>query len=742
MSYKSESLLRYDKPGNSINNALPLGNGSLGALVCGAPAVDRLFLNHDELWTGYPRDTSPEDKSDVYRKMRELAYEGKLAEVNELVEKDFTGTDSQCYLPLGTLELESKHGKISNYVRELDLDTATARVSFLDGGVKYYREYFVSHPDNVIAVRYTSDGGSFDLGVGFVTELKAEVAASDSSIVADGICPSDSFRNTDNFVYSDKDEEKGVSFRFALRVLTDGRVEALRRRLRVTGATEVVVLSTCVTSFNGPLKHPYLEGKEYRDASLAALDAAAGRSFAELLRRHKEDYASLWGRMSFTLNSPETDLTTERRLLTHDRGGEDRGLYVLLFNFQKYLSIAGSRPGSRAMNLQGIWNTDMRAPWSANYTVNINTEMNYWPQSRCDLTETCEPFIALVDTMRETGRKTAKMWYGASGSVGHHNVDMWGHTVPVRGCAVWLYWPNSLGWMSSQAWDMYKYSLDLDALKDRIWPSMTAAAEFYLDVLTPNEDGYLIFAPSTSPENSFRWNGEDIATSLTTAMTMEIIEQLFDDVLAAAKELKAKGEKVDAAFTKKVADAKKKLLPAKLTSDGRLWEWYEDPEECEVTHRHVSPLYALFPAHLIDRKRTPELAEACVKFLERRGDEGTGWSLGWKINLWAVLGEGDHALKLLDMQLSPRGTRGAPKRGGGTYPNMFDAHPPFQIDGNFGAGAGILNMLVREEGKNPEFLPALPAAWPEGEVRGLRLKGGKKADFKWKDGKLTEKKIY
>ena len=742
MGYNAETVLRLSKPGNSINNALPLGNGTLGALVCGGVCKDRLFLNHDELWTGYPRETATEDKSEVFRTMREMAYAGKLCEVNDLVEAEFNERNVQCYLPLGTLTFETSHGKVTGYRRELDLSTGTARVTFKDGGAVCRREYFVSFPHKVIAVRYARGGRRFDFTAGFSTELKAEITADGTDILCDGICPSDSYTNTDSFVYSEKDEEKGISFRCAVRVLTDGSVNALRRKIRVTGAKEVVVLCSCETSFNGPFKHPFLEGKEYRCAALKTLDNAEKATFDALLERHIADHSALWDQMAFTLHAGNTDLSTDRRLLLHDKGGKDPGLYVLLFNFQRYLSIAASRPGSRCMNLQGIWNTEMRAPWSSNYTVNINTEMNYWPQAQSDLLETTEPFISLVDTLRLRGAKTAKLWYGAGGATCHHNTDIWGQTTPVRGRAVWLYWPCALGWMSSQAWEIFQYSGDLDALRSKIFPAMAEAARFFLDVLTPDAEGYLIFAPSTSPENCFRKDGRAVAVSLTTAMTMEIIARLFADLKDAGNVLRGAGDTVDEVLLRKAAEAQEKLLPIRLTDDGRIYEWYENPPEEEPHHRHVSPLYALFPAHLIDKDEMPDLAEACKEFLTHRGDAGTGWSLGWKINLWAVLGDGDHALRLLDMQLSPRGMRGAPKDGGGTYPNLFDAHPPFQIDGNFGAGAGILNLLVREANGKITLLPALPAEWKNGSVRGLRLKGGKKADFSWRNGKLTESRIY
>ena len=735
MKYNSETMLKYDRSGNSINNAIPLGNGKLGALVCGGTRRERIFLNHDELWSGFPRETANGDKSAVYRKMRELAYEGKLGEVDDLIERDFTDRDVQCYLPLGTLSIETKLENVSNYSRTLDLENGVACVSFDDGKRRFRREYFTSFPDNVFAIRCRCSK-KFDLTAGFLTELRAETSASFETIIADGICPSDSYRNEEPFVYSEKDEEKGVSFRFVLKVVSDGKILPLRKRIRVEGARSVVLVCAVETSFNGPFAHPFLEGKEFKNAALSLAENAAEKGFEKLLERHLADYCPLWGRMGFTLNSPKTSLTTEKRLLEHYRGKKDSGLYPLLFNFQRYLSISASRPGSRCMNLQGIWNTEMKAPWSSNYTVNINTEMNYWPQARSNLLETTEPFIDLVDALRLRGEKTAKNRYGARGSTCHHNTDIWAQTTPVRGCAVWLFWPCALGWMASQAWDIYNYSGDKKALKEKIFPSMTAAARFFLDVLTDDGEGHLIFAPSTSPENEFIFEGRDTASSLTTAMTMEIIAQLFADVKSAFEVMRGEGEKIDEALLSEIEDAIPSLLPIRLTDDGRIFEWFEDPEEKDPHHRHLSPLYALFPAHLIDVKKTPLLAEACRKFLERRGDEGTGWSLAWKINFWALLGDGERALKLLDMQLKPKGMPGAPKEGGGTFPNMFDAHPPFQIDGNFGSGSGILNMLVREDDEGVGFLPALPAEWENGEVKGLRLRGGKTADFSWKNGKL------
>ncbi len=740
--------LWYEQSADSWVEALPVGNGRLGAMIFGRTDREVLSLNEDTLWSGYPRDLNPQGKTDMFRKAADLAKNKKYHEAQELIEKELTSGWTQSYMPLGDLILDFKHnGCIENYSRDLDISSAVASVEYSVSGARYKREIIASATDNIIAIRLScSKPKSIHFAMSFHCLLKSSVSVDKDFIVLKGEAPSHvepSYSNDlqNPVVYSDRDDERGMLFAAMAGVTaTGGRVISMPTTIEVEEADEAVILIDARTSFAGYDVHPYLNGKEFERACATNIEYAAGKAYDTILSAHITDYRKYFGRVELDLGESEaSSLPTDKRLYRFREVQEDLSLYTLLFQYGRYLLISSSREGTQPANLQGIWNGELRPPWSSNYTININAQMNYWLAFSCNLGELQQPFVKLIEELAVIGKKTACEVYGARGFTSHHNTDLWRLTSPVgnhwKGSACFAFWNASAGWLCRHLFDQYEYTLDKDFLKDKAYPIMKSAALFLLDVMTEDCQGYLIVCPSTSPENTFIFEGRKCNISATATMTMTVVRELFSNCIKCCDILDC-----DPDFADELKEKIKRLYPYKTGSKGQLLEWYEDYDEYEQGHRHISHLYGLYPANEITVEGTPALAEACKISLHLRGDEGTGWSLSWKINQWARLFDGDRALKLLNMQLRVvKDTGFNYTEGGGTYINMLDAHPPFQIDGNFGAASGIAEMLLQSRENRIIILPALPSAWEKGSVKGLCAKGHVTVDIQWDKGLVRAK---
>ena len=743
------SKMFYKQPAVEWNEALPLGNGSLGAMVFGDAGKELVQLNHDTLWSGKPGKLEKEGAYEAYEEAKRLTFEEKYQEAHQLLNEKFLCGFTDSYLPFGDLHMEfDLEGDVTNYERSLDLEQALMKVTYTCGGVGYKREYFVSFPDEVMAIRLSADQpGQINTCLSLESPLKHVKKIQGNKYILDGECPGEvqtkSSDSTKEYAYPEEPEKRGVQFMGGMKVLHQGGALVASDEagtIRVNGADHVMILFAIKTSFNGFDKLPYLEGKEYRQVLGEVLESAAIYSWEELLAHHLSDYQPLFHKIKLDLGeSGFEQMPTDERLRRFGEEKDDISLITLLFDFGRYLTIASSREHSQATNLQGIWNASMTPPWRSNYTVNINTEMNYWPTLMCGLENCYEPLIRFMQERSVAGEYTARKFYHARGFVMHHNSDIWAHTSAVESNSQYGFWHGASGWLCHNLYEYYEYTLDKKYLAEVCFPIMKKAAEFYLDLLCDRGDGKWALCPATSPENMFVYgDGQGSSVAKYTAMSDCIAYELFENCLKAMEEL---GLTDAGGFKEELCRAIENMQPITVSVDGRVLEWNEEFEEKEITHRHISHLYALHPAHMITPERTPDLANACRKTLEVRGDDGTGWSLAWKINMYARLNDGNHALQLLEKQLKYiKPTEVKSWRGGGTYPNMFCAHPPFQIDGNFGFVSGVLEMLVDVRDGQLCILPALPDKWKKGSLCGVRVKGGKVLDIVWEDGKLMSVK--
>lgn len=708
---KTSRELWYEKWAEDWNEALPVGNGRIGGMIYGNPHYDRISLNEDSIWSGGYRKRNNMSALENLHKVRDLLFEEKISEAEEIVFDAFCGTpiNQRHYMPLGDFIIDQKGlGDIENFRRSLDLETAAATVAFSTNGINYTREIIASYPDNVLAINIKSDKkGSINLRLHIDGR---DDYFDDNSPISDN----------EIFYYGGMGGEDGINFASYIKVVAvSGETKRWGSFIKAEGCDEVTILISCWTNYRF---------EDYKREAESDIQKASKLSFAELKERHIKDYKKYYDRVKFELednSEGKAELPTDERLANMQNGGKDNKLIELYYNYARYLMIAGSREGTLPLNLQGIWNKEMWPAWGCKFTININTEMNYWPVESADLPELVTPLFDLIEKMRPNGRVTAKEMYNCGGFVCHHNTDLWGDTAPQD---LWMpatQWPMGAAWLCLHIWEHFKFTKDKDFLVEK-YDTIKEASEFFVDFLIENKNGQFVTCPSVSPENTYLTeSGKKGSLCIGPSMDSQIIHELFTAVIEASEILG-----IDSVYADKLKTMREKLPLPEIGKYGQIKEWAIDYDEVEPGHRHISQLFALYPSDMISVRKTPKLADAARATLERRLSHGgghTGWSRAWIINLWARLNDGEKVYENIAALLSYS-----------TNKNMFDNHPPFQIDGNFGGAAGISEAVLQSINQELILLPALPKEWKNGSFENLKARGGFTVSCKWANSKLRE----